>query len=995
MAGRLSPIRCRVSDPSLELASMQTRSPTVVGRDQEIAQVHRLLTETRGGHGGAVFLVGEPGIGKSRLAGVATTKALDDGMATLRGRVGAIGTMVAFRPFSEALLSLVRRGEMPAAEGLGPYRQVLGRLVPDWDDGTAHSTATSTVVLGEAVLRLLALVAKDRGCLLVLEDLHGSDPETLAMIEYLLDNLEDQPIALVATLRSETCAALELARLSAQRGTASLLELHPLDRGQVGELAAGCLEVPVTGVPEALVDGLWRDSAGIPFIVEELLQEASRTGQLLSKADGSVQVVDGLQTTVPAAVVRSISSRTDQLGPQSRDLLVLAAVIGHRFPLSVVRKATGTDERLLLATLRAGLAAQLVGPDEPVPDWYAFRHPLTADALLAGLTPTERSTLARQCADAIEELHPGLPGEWCQMVAELAETGGDLGRAGRLFATAGRRSFDEGSMASAVKLLERANALLTGDPDTICRAEVLGSLLIALSETGQFETSAEHAATVEEMADRNLDSRKVAALHVQLANLEHMAGRWSAALTHVSTARSLLGIDAGDADLAPVDAIAANLELARSSPGRLKAATELATRAAEAAERAKLPAVACDSLQLLGILAREHDLDQSIAYFHRARQVAEEHGMTFARVCSHIFQAGTICLANGSILELERARQQALRIGAIPLVYEVDGILGQQAILRAEYDKAAAIIDECLEVTRRLRMGRSATYFLATKAILEAHQGRRAAMEETLAEVANWGGERASYELPYSYGLARTFCALQEENRELADSELAQALAYDAQNPTTFHTSGKNGLGLLLGVLSGRNSWAHFEAVTATAASGMRWNKQFVQMAHAVLLGRDGQAEAAQSKMEESLETSALYPLARHLGLRLVAEPAHADGWGEPVAWLRLAEDYFHNADIQAVASSCRSLLRQLGATVSQRRSGTEQVPANLRQLGITTREYEVCRLLVDRIGNKSIASRLHISPRTVEKHVASLMTKTQQPDREALSSFARTVLQD
>ncbi|MEU4190548.1 AAA family ATPase [Kribbella sp. NPDC026611] len=974
---------------------MQTRSPKVVGRNPEIDHLQHLLAAARGGRGGAIFLTGEPGIGKSRLAALATTEGLEHGMATLRGRVGAIGTMVAFRPFTEALLSLVRRGEMPDTTGLGPYHQVLGRLVPDWDDGTAHSTATSPVVLGEAVLRLLGLVAGDRGCLLVLEDLHGSDPETLAVIEYLLDNLDDQPIALIATLRSEACPALELARLSAQRGSAQLLELQPLERDEVGELAAGCLEVPDTGVPESLVDRLWHDSAGIPFIVEELLQEASRTGQLLSKADGSVQVVDGLHTNVPAAVVRSISSRTDQLGAQSRDLLVLAAVIGHRFPLSVVRKATGTDERLLLATLRAGLAAQLVGPDEPVPDWYAFRHPLTAEALLAGLTPTERATLARQCADAIEELHPGLPGEWCQMVAELAETGGDLARAGRLFATAGRRSFGEGSMGSAVKLLERASALLAGDPDISTRAEVLKSLLLALSETGQFETIGAHARTVEEMADRNLDSRRVAALHVQLANAEQMAGRWAAALTHVATARTLLGKNAGDADLAPVDAIAANLEMARTNPGRLRAATELATRAAEAAERANLPEVACEALHMLGILAREHDLDRSIDYFHRAGKVAEEHGMTFLRVCSHIFQAGTICLANGSVAELERARQQALRIGAIPLVYDIDGVLCQQAVMRAEYDRAAEIIDEHREVIRRLRMGRSATYFLVTRAMLEAHQGRRAAMEETLAEVANWGGERASYELPISYGLARAFCALLEENRELADSDMAQALAYDAQNPTTFHTSGKNGLGLLLGVLSGRNGWAHFEAVTATAASGMRWNKQFVQLAHAVLLGRDGQVEAANTKVREAMETAELYPLPKHLGLRLIAEPAHADGWGEPVAWLRQAEDYFHNADVQAVASACRSLLRQLGATVSQRRSGSEQVPAHLRQLGITTREYEVCRLLVDRIGNKSIASRLHISPRTVEKHVASLMTKTRQPDREALSSFARTVLPD
>jgi DNA-binding CsgD family transcriptional regulator len=207
--------------------------------------------------------------------------------------------------------------------------------------------------------------------------------------------------------------------------------------------------------------------------------------------------------------------------------------------------------------------------------------------------------------------------------------------------------------------------------------------------------------------------------------------------------------------------------------------------------------------------------------------------------------------------------------------------------------------------------------------------------------------------------------------------------------------AGKNGLGLLLGVLAERNGWAHLEAVQATAGSKMRWNRQFVQLAHAVLLGRDGKAAEAADLVGQALESSELFPMARHLGLRLVAEPAAADAWGEPVAWLRQAEDYFHVAEVPAVASACRSMLRQLGATVSQRRTGSDQVPAHLRQLGITTREYEVVQLLVDRIGNKSIASRLHISPRTVEKHVASLMTKTQQPDREALSSFARTVLQD
>jgi predicted ATPase/DNA-binding CsgD family transcriptional regulator len=972
---------------------MQTHARGVVGRDGEIEHLDRLLAAARAGRGGAVFLAGEPGIGKSRLAAVGTTKALDHGMATLRGRVGALGAMVAFRPFTEAMLSLIRRGEMPDPEDLGPYRRVLGRLIPDWDDGGVES-GTSAVVLGEAILRLLELIGRDRGCLLVLEDLHGSDPETLAVLEYLLDNLEDQPIAIVATLRSDRTPASELAQLAAQRGAAALIELQPLDPECVRELAAGFLQVPPSGVPDRLAERLWADSAGVPFIVEELLQEVSRSGQLLSVTDGSIQVVDDLRMTVPDAVVRSVSSRTDQLGPQSRELLVLAAVLGHRFPLSVVRLASGVDERLLLATLRAGLAAQLVGPVEPVPDWYAFRHPLTAEALLAGLNPTELATLARRCADAIEELHPGLPGEWSPMVAELTQIAGDNARAGRLFALTGRRSFDEGSMASAVHLLDRANSLLADDPDITYRGEVLGSLLLAAGETGQFEHPAAKAEAIEELANRNLDRRKVAALYVQLAGVENLAGRWTSASTHVAVARSLLGDDAADSDLAPVDAIAAVLELAKTSPGRLKSAAALATRAAAAAERANLPVVAVNAWQLLGILSREHDLDQSIAYFRRARQVAADNGLALQRVISHLLQAGTICLADGDVTELEHARQQALRIGAIPTAYEIDGVLGLQAILRSEYAKAQEMIEACLAVTQRLKLSRGAPYELVTMAVLAGHQGKRSEMEATLAELATWG-ERASHELPLSYGLARTFCALLEENRELAESDMAQALAYDAQNPTTFHMAGKNGLGLLLGVLAGRNGWPHFEAVSSTAGSGMRWNRQFVQWAHAVLLGRDGQVEGANAKAAEALETSALYPMARHLALRMVAESAHADGWGESIVWLRQAEDYFHNAEVPAVASVCRSMLRQLGATVSQRRTGTDQVPAHLRQLGITTREFEVVQLLVDRIGNKSIASRLHISPRTVEKHVASLMTKTQQPDREALSSFARTVLQD
>ncbi|MGH3156656.1 MAG: response regulator transcription factor, partial [Streptosporangiaceae bacterium] len=116
---------------------------------------------------------------------------------------------------------------------------------------------------------------------------------------------------------------------------------------------------------------------------------------------------------------------------------------------------------------------------------------------------------------------------------------------------------------------------------------------------------------------------------------------------------------------------------------------------------------------------------------------------------------------------------------------------------------------------------------------------------------------------------------------------------------------------------------------------------------------------------------------------------AIAGGWGTPVDWLRSCDEYFHSAGVPAVASACRALMRQAGAPVGQRRSGVSEIPPELRAVGVTVREYEILRLLTERLSNREIATRLHLSVRTVENHIASLLTKTGQPDRIALGELA------
>ena len=87
--------------------------------------------------------------------------------------------------------------------------------------------------------------------------------------------------------------------------------------------------------------------------------------------------------------------------------------------------------------------------------------------------------------------------------------------------------------------------------------------------------------------------------------------------------------------------------------------------------------------------------------------------------------------------------------------------------------------------------------------------------------------------------------------------------------------------------------------------------------------------------------------------------------WEDPVSWLRESEEYFHRAEVYAVAAACRALLRRAGASVQQRRAGVERVPDPLRAAGVTVREYEVLELLTRRLSNKAIAERLTGSPTT------------------------------
>jgi DNA-binding CsgD family transcriptional regulator len=959
------------------------RSPIIVGRDSELNTVRDALAGARSGHGGAIFLVGEAGIGKSRLAMAAADLGFAAGMRLMRGRGSIIGPMVPFRSLTVALLSLLRDQDPIDVEALGPYRPILARLIPDWG-APAEQDAGSVVILAEAVLRLTGLAGAGRGCLLTLDDLQDADAETLAVVEYLVDNLDRQPTALIGTIRAEPCAALRLARSAAQRGTGVVLELDRLSRAELRELAGLCLGVGE--VPESTADLLWAGSAGNPFLAEDLLTGMVDGGLLVSGERG--WTVSG-QPGLPATFARSLTRRVDLLDPRARELLSVAAVLGSRFPLAVVRAATGLSDRDLLSYLHGEIAAQLVSPDEQTPDWYAFRHGLIREALLTLLTPAERASFAKHAADTVVAVYPGLPGEWCQVAATLLVDAGEAAAAGRLFTDAGRRALAQGAADSAVTLLDRAAELLP-PADTAARADAMETLLHALAEGGLVERALSSVSILDQVSG-GLDTRRRARLHTRLAWAALIAGRSAPSLAQVDAARALLGPDAAAEDTAPIDVVAAHLALDIAGASQLSQAEELARRAATVAEAVPLPVVACQAWQLLGAVIRPRDPDEATACLERAHAIAVQHDLPIWVIHALVRLGNDDALRHAGLDRLEQAREQASRVGAVSARYLAETTIALHLGLRGAFDAAEALVEQVLAAATRLRLMDITHQALLVRAVVAAHRGRRRDMDRALAEFRRWQGDEQPLYASRVHGLARAFCALLEEDRVSAAEEMSVGLRAEEDSPTIFQLGGRYGLDLLLRALSGEATLADYESITSAPASRLRWDRMFALLARAVLAGRDGRVAEANASAAEALQAGKPYPMGRNLALRLAGEAALTDGWGTPVEWLRDAEDYFHAAGVTSVASACRALLRSSGERVTQRRDGITDIPQRLRSAGVTVREYEVLRFLAGRLGNREIADRLHLSPRTVERHISSLIAKTGLPNRVALSKLAAT----
>jgi DNA-binding CsgD family transcriptional regulator len=444
-------------------------------------------------------------------------------------------------------------------------------------------------------------------------------------------------------------------------------------------------------------------------------------------------------------------------------------------------------------------------------------------------------------------------------------------------------------------------------------------------------------------------------------------GRWAEAAASIEVARTSDGIEP-----AQVDASAAQIAAGR---GQLGAADELARAALAAAEAGGLPEVACEALEVIGRVARQRDLDAAEQAFTQAETIAGAHGLHLWQLRA-LHELGTVDqLRTESVDRLQQARELAVARGALALTATLD--LQIAAGLDKQFRAADALhaARRCEQAARRFHLA-TLPMALILQAAAHAIRGEEQEMEARIAEAVTLAPDDPDV-LGSSSGHCRaTFCLLAEDLAE-AHTQMTAGAGLLLSSPAAVAPPFL-GLWPLLGAVLDRDGAAACARVRSAHGTRHLVVGSLLGYADAVLAGRQGrprQAEAAFAAADEQM--GPLVAWYRQYARRVCAQAGLADRWGDPVSWLREAAGYFAGRGDNRIAAACRALLRQAGAPVPRRRPGGAGLPGRLRALGVTEREADVLRLAARGLGNREIAEAMFLSPRTVEKHVASLLAKT------------------
>lgn len=617
--------------------------PSLIGRHDELEQ---LVGEVRRGWTSGLSVtsvVGEAGIGKTRLVEEAAARASDDGALVAFGRCWDTDGTPAMWPWEQVLSGLADRLDADLLEQATTGRGQLARLLVRTDDAAALPVTPEVAPtrLYDAVTAFVETVSARQPLVLVLEDMHWADPGSIELLDYLLTSCRGGRVAVVLTVRdpdgSLVCSRALTATLARAAGTVRI-DLSGLDVPEVQELATRSLGAPV---PLTTARALRERTDGNPFYVGELARLYGDERRRHGRGD----------TPVPSGVRAVIERRLRHLPDGDTDVLAAAAVIGRTFGLLLLEDVTGTGRLALLETIDRAMTAGILTPADDVLE-YRFSHALVQETLTVRMSLARRAAVHAAVAESLQARH-GQDAAHAAAIAHHfleAHPHADAAKAIRASLHAAALAQQRLAFDDAERLVRRALELVGAAPaDQAAALEVelrvrLGSLL-TLRHGYNGPGVAEERRRVLELSGPGGAVPDLFSAHW---------GTWGGALVsgHLDEASAAVRAlqDAADATDDPGLALAALVARGQTAwhLGRLAETRDAMERAVALADDAETPFDLDLWLQHPGVQARiwlslavaqQGDLERS----HRITQEAEE----VARDSGHLYTVSFQLIAEG------------------------------------------------------------------------------------------------------------------------------------------------------------------------------------------------------------------------------------------------------------------------------------------------------------------------------------------------------------
>jgi len=843
-----------------------------VGRDRELARLRAALPATASAGGGAVLLVGAPGIGKTRLAQEFADRAQDAGVSVAWGRCYGREAAPPYWPWREAIRALTESWTAEQlADAAGPDASALARIVPE--AGELLRAASGERVdadpeqarfrLFDSITSFLLRAAARQPFVILFDDLHAADADSLSLLAFAARQLPHGRLLVVATLRDgepplDDPLAEALGALQRAGGTARLT-LGGLPRSALTAL----IEAQFGTRPSAeLVAELEAGTAGNPLFVSEVMRLAldEQTGDFAGD-----ELRERFRAALPGGVRSAIVARVSALSARCRDVLVAASVLGRDPTVARLNALTGLDSaEATLDAMDEAIHAGLLTTHPARPGRYEFEHALVRDALLAQLPPARRARLHLRAAESLERLYGSAADD---NAAELAH---HLEAAGALAAPSRTAHFASVAAAAALRSQAYKEAQRLFRLALAAKAEVpmddqIAGLLVGLARAELATLGLHQKREFRDAVDLMRRAFDHYAAAGDIARAVEVAALPVPPIYRTTSADEYRDLTARALDLVPPDSLEAGRLLgstgwfAGAHRADLSAATTAFEKAVEIARRYSDDALEMQTL-LHAAYVDFHYLRWSDCFAHatRALELAQRARDPRAEVFARIWAARSALVLG----DAESAR------GNVSASVRLAEQLREPYWLNGAYLDATWL--ECLEgrwdaarsaAERSLAAEPFDTRALACGSLIEYQCGERERGDELLARLIDAHAATADAPEALAHNVVAVFMPLLNRIAEIGDEyvDVAHVAAARARAAGVIHPLSdvlvEAGLGLIAATgLDARAAAAHRAAVAGQAGTILLVAATSADRLLGLLAAASGDEEAATRHFERALQ---------------------------------------------------------------------------------------------------------------------------------------------